>query len=129
VFADPLTISPDNLSSVNTNLVTFDVVESVGKMRRRLNAATSISDPEHMVTNHFIQGSEAAGNLVDRHLLQFSRTERDVAGKPHILVVNTTVSVPRNGLFVDADVRRLLNWAANFIQTSTNAARFTQGQS
>lgn len=129
MYADPLTISPDNLSSVSTNMVTFDVTEASGKMRKRLNPLTTISDPELMVVNHFQQGSEQAGNLADRHLLQFSRSERDAAGKASLLVVNTTVLVPRNGLFALTDVRRLFNWQANFLSTSTNLERLLTGQS
>jgi len=129
MFVDQLTISPDNLSSVSTNLVTWNVIDASGKLRRRLNGATTISEPEHMVINHFVQGSESAGNLADRHLLQFSRVEKDAAGKAYTMTFNGTLLVPRTTLFTSAEARRLVNLAANFMMTSTNLDRFLTGES
>lgn len=132
MFADPLTISPDAPTRATTNNVTWDVNESLGKMRKRLNAATSIQDsPEYLVMNHFTQGSEKDGTLADRHLLQLSRVERDTAGKPFTSVLNVTLLIPRNALFSTADITRQFNLAANFLADTGNGrlAAFIAGQS
>lgn len=129
MFADPILVSPDPVTIVTSNNVTFDVVEQSGKMRRRKNAATTPSDPENLVVNHFVQGSEAAGTLADRHLIQTSRVERDVAGKPFTCIVNLTLTVPRNGLFSTADVQRQVNLISNFINAAGYVGKILDGQS
>lgn len=129
MLADPLLVSPDAYTIVASNNVTFDLVEATGKLRRRKNAATSISDPELLVINHFLQGSEAAGTLADRHLIQTSRVERDTLGKPYVCVANLTLTVPRVGLFSDAEVLRQVNLLANLAGASGRLASILAGQS
>lgn len=129
MFADPLLISPDALTIATSNQVTFSVIETQGKMRKRKNSATTPSDPENMVINHFVQGSEAAGTLADRHLIQLSRVERDTAGKPFTCVVNLTLTVPRNGLFSTAEVTRQIQLLANFVLASGKVASVLDGES
>jgi hypothetical protein len=95
----------------------------------RLNSATSLSDPEKLVIKHSVSGSEKGGNLVDRHLVSFSRVERDEDGKAHQCTVNVTIAVPRNGLFSTAEVTRQLALASNFLHTSGITAAILQNQS
>lgn len=130
MIADPLTTSTDAPTALATNVVTWDLTDSVGKMRKRLNAATTLADsPEFLVINHFTQGSEAAGNLADRHLIQFSRVERDTAGKPYTQVCSLTFTVPRISIFGNADVQRHLNMMSNFSLTAGRLAQILGGQS
>ena len=130
MFADPLTISPDTLSPSATNPVTWDLVEATGRMRRRINNASTADLPENLVINHFVQGNEKVPtSLVDRHLVQFSRVERDTAGNPYTSIVNVTMSVPRIGLFTAAEMQRQIYLSCNFLLASGRVAALMAGQS
>jgi hypothetical protein len=128
-LSDPLSISPTTPTIGTGSDVDFVVTSRAGSSCERLNDATTLSDPEKLVIKHQVTGTEKQGNLVDRHLVQLSRVERDSDGVAHACVVNVTMSVPRNGLFSTAEVTRQVAILANLLFDTGMTAAILQNQS
>lgn len=128
-YADPLTVSPTAPTAGTGSNVTFNKIRQAAQEAERLDAATTLSDPQKLVIKHQTSGSEKAGNLIDRHLVSFSRVERDSSGNAAAAVVNLTISVPRNNMFSTSEVQTQVNMLVNFIMGSGNLAALLQGQS
>lgn len=109
---------------------TFTTVNVNGTGVTRLDSATTIQLPTKMIVNHTQSGAGDA--VVDRHLVQFSRTELDANGMPYTTVVNLTMAVPRRSVG-NVTVKDLLAHIKDLIDTggvaSADVDKILQGQS
>lgn len=109
---------------------TFTTVSVNGANVTRLDSATTIQQPTKMVINHTTSGS--GDDLVDRHLIQFSRTELDANGLRFTTIVNLTMAVPRRSSSNTA-VKDLVSFIKDLVDTagvaSADLDKILQGQS
>lgn len=80
---------------------------------RRINSATTLAAPELCTIKHSKTGSGV--NAIDRHLVQFSRTEADAAGVPRTATVNFTIAVPQSSVFSTTEVIDLVAYLVDLI--------------
>jgi hypothetical protein len=69
---------------------------------RRIDQASTLTAPNNLVIKHSRTGNGA--NAVDRHLVQFTRTELDALGLARTAVVNLTIAVPQSTVFSSTEV-------------------------
>lgn len=128
-LADPIQIE------YSTEDPIFVSTKNLPDGRQRLNQATSIQEPETLTVRHQVSGSSKAGNLADRHLVQFSRVEiNEETGVAQTAQVNVTMVVPRAGTFSSADMLRMVDVIASFLTSSDggsvrHATRVLRGES
>lgn len=95
----------------------------------RLDDQTNLTEPHLLVIRHQTQGTPKAGNVVDRHLISFSRTEKHPdTGALYTAVQNWTLSVPRVGLFSDGECFQMKTLLDELL-TSANLSKILRGES
>jgi hypothetical protein len=99
---EPLFAADIVLDDVSGDDATYRLVSSEKDGSKRIDIATSLASPAHLAIRHSVSGS--AGNSVDRHLVQFTRTFQDDLGKPLTVTTNFTLAVPRNVAITAGDV-------------------------
>jgi len=112
---DTISLSADLAGVAATNMNSFVLIKRGPLETERLHSASDLSNPELLIVKHQISGSEKTGGVIDRHLISFVRTERDVNAVAHRSVVNLTLTVPRVGLFDNADMLRQVAFMANLM--------------
>jgi hypothetical protein len=109
---------------------TFTPVNVAANGITRLDAATTLAEPTRMVINHTTSGK--GDSLIDRHLIQFTRTELDANDVPYTTIVNLTIANPRKATG-SATVKDLLSFLKDLIDTagvaSADVDKILQGQS
>lgn len=91
---------------------TFKLIKYLPDGAYRADASTTLSEPLAMAIRHSQSGSNQ--KVTDRHLVQFSLT--DVTdGVESVLVVNTTISCPRNGVFTQDNIDDLVSYMISFL--------------
>lgn len=76
--------------------VTFKRVGSLQNGSRWIDAATTLTAPAFMEILHNSTGK--GSDIIDRHLVRFTRTLADAAGVPRTLTGNYTLAVPRSAI-------------------------------
>jgi len=82
------------LDDVSGDDVTYRLTSRDGSGSKRIDVATTLSEPAFLSIRHSASGK--GSDIVDRHLVQFTRTKNDSNGTPRTLTLNLTVAVPRN---------------------------------
>jgi hypothetical protein len=85
------------LDDVSGDDVTYRLTARDGSGSKRIDIATTLAEPAFLSIRHSQAGKGA--DIVDRHLVQFTRTKNDTNGVPRTMTVNLTVAVPRNTAF------------------------------
>lgn len=98
----------------------FVQIERSGTLVRRIDDASNLSLPVTCVISHNTSGK--GDSIVDRHLVQFAKTELDTNGAPVTSVVNMTIAAPRALTSSLATSQELVGYAVNFL-LGVNAAR------
>jgi len=80
---------------------------------RRIDTASTLSQPQNLVIKHSKSGQGL--NAIDRHLVQFSRTELDSNGVPRTAIVNFTMAVPQSTVFSSAEILDLAGYLVDLI--------------
>jgi len=101
------------LDDASGDAVAYALISRDGKGTVRRDVATTNSEPGLMAIRHDISGKGA--NILDRRLLQFSKTVTDDQGVPRIATVNLSLIVPRHDVITDQIVIDLVANAADFI--------------
>lgn len=104
------TLTLDGTTGTEASFV-LQTTDSTGA--RRINSATTLAAPESLIIKHSKSGSGA--NAVDRHLVQFSRTELDSAGVPRTAIVNFTMAVPQSSVFTTSEITDLASYLVDLI--------------
>lgn len=104
------TLTLDDASGDDTVYVLIS--QDVNGSTRR-DQATSNAEPSVLRIQHTKSGSGT--NTIDRHLVQFSKTELDVNGVPRNAVVNLTMAVPQAAVITNQDVIDLVSNLIDFI--------------
>lgn len=115
--------------------VTYRLVSTDNQGTRRIDIATNLSAPAHLAIRHSTTGKGA--DIVDRHLVQFTRTIVDSNGSPRTLTVNLTMAVPRSAVItsqiVKDQVMNLLDLMSDgtltTLATSNNIDSLLRGES
>jgi hypothetical protein len=123
------------LDTVSGADVTFKLIKSSENGTTRIDVATTAAAPALMQVKHSVQGRGT--DAVDRHLVQFSRTVVDTAGKPFVITVNLTLAVPRNVAVTNAIVKDVVANLVDFLAdgaiaslaTTTNLDAILRGES
>lgn len=124
MFADTLT--PND----GTAAVSFTKTKQLPDGAVRMNIATDLTTPELITIRHSSTGQANKGNLVDRHLVQVSRAERDTeTGVIHTANVNLTLAIPRTSQFTNAEVERLFTILKNVIPDAAALGQILRGES
>jgi hypothetical protein len=97
----------------------FALVNQDGTGSRRLNIASTLSEPILMSIKHSSSGTGASA--VDRHLVQFSNVQEATSG-PKTAIVNFTISAPRDSSISSLMIEDLV---ANLIDFLTDGALAT----
>lgn len=84
---------------------------------KRLDTASTLTEPRSLVIKHSVQGSGA--NAIDRHLVQASYTKVNSSGVPRTGTVNLTIAMPRDTVITSAIIEDLL---ANIVSLVCNHA-------
>lgn len=111
-FTDTLTL--DNATGVDT---VYALITRDNTGTKRLNTATSLTEPDNLVIKHSSSGVGA--NAIDRHLIQFSRTNVDAVGVPRTAIVNFTIAQPRSAALTNAEVIDLVSNLIDLISDGT----------
>jgi hypothetical protein len=131
VLGDPIVFNPGGAYSPTPGGdVTFTTTRQEPGASTRLNIATDLSLPEYMVVRHSVQGGKA-DKIVDRHLVQFTRAERDPdTGQIYTIQSNMTLVVPRVALFTVEEVRALVKRYGQLLMTDSDAnlAKILRGE-
>lgn len=90
------------LDDVSGDDSTYRLVSNHTDGTRRIDIATDLSEPAFLTIRHSQSGS--GNKVVDRHLVQFTRTFTDSLGATFVVTTNFTVAVPRTGAVTAADV-------------------------
>ena len=98
-----------------------------GSGSQRIDVSSNLSNPRVMKLSHSSSGKGV--DAVDRHLVQFASTETDVNGKVVTVIVNTTLSVPRNSQISRTDIDDLLAFTKNFFAVSANVDAILRNES
>lgn len=127
-LSDTINLSPNAPTAASGSEKVYVLTGRDGTSSTRMNQATDLSNPELLVIKHQKVGSETnGGTIVDRHLIQLSRTERDANGKAHAMIVNFTLAIPRNGLFSDGETDGMCWQLANLL-LDANIAKIVRGE-
>jgi hypothetical protein len=94
------------LDDASGDAISYVLLSRDGSGTKRLDSASTLSEPRHMVVKHSVQGSNA--EAIDRHLVQFTHTKLTTAGSPKTAVVNLTVAVPRDTVITATIVNDLV---------------------
>jgi hypothetical protein len=95
---------------------------------KRIDSFPTLPTVRTMSVKHSTMGSVKGGDIADRHLLQFTYSVNDAAGKAQLLTLNCTLAVPRSTSIVRADVDHLIAFAKNFLITA-NVDKLLRGES
>lgn len=74
--------------------VTYRKTASLSNGSEWIDVATNLTEPGRMKILHSSNGK--GSDVVDRHLVSFSRTLVDATGSPRTVTLNFTMSVPRS---------------------------------
>lgn len=107
-FTDTLTLDDATGDPVVYALVGRDLNGS-----SRIDTATTATEPSNLVIKHSKSGANS--NVVDRHLVQVSKTLSDSAGVSRTAIVNFTVAVPRSAVITQAMVFDMISNLIDFI--------------
>lgn len=115
--------------------VTYRLVSSDNTGTKRIDIATTLAAPAHLAIRHSVAGKGA--DIVDRHLVQFTRTIVDTNGSPRTLTVNLTLAVPRSSVITSQIVKdQIMNLldlmsdgALTTLATSANIDSLLRGES
>lgn len=69
-----------------------------------------------MTIRHSLQKNKA-GDITDRHLVQFSSTKADASGAQSTATLNFTLAVPRNGVVDRNEINHLIAFLVDFLDT------------
>lgn len=118
------TISLNDASAASKSFVQNKISETGST---RIDTTTNLSAPRTMVIGHTTSGQGA--KVVDRHLIQFSHNETDLAGNLQTAVVNVTISVPRAAAISRVEIDDLIAFARNFTGVSANIDSILRNES
>lgn len=107
-FTDTLTLDDATGDAITYALVGRDLNGST-----RINTATTAAEPSNFVVKHSKSGT--GSGVVDRHLVQVTKTLNDSTGVPRTAIVNFTLAVPRNSVITSAMVIDLVSNLIDFI--------------
>lgn len=115
--------------------VTYRLVSRDANGARRIDIATDLTQPAHLVIRHATNGSGA--NAVDRHNITFTRVLNDSAGVPRTASFSMTWNVPRNAIITPQIVKDMTANAADLITdgaiaslaTTANISSLLRGES
>jgi len=108
-FPDPLSLE-NGFNAANSYTRTSQ--DASGS--RWFDTAASATEPRTLEIKHQVSGK--GKDAVDRHLIKISTTKLDTEQVPHIVVVSTTLSLPRNTIVTATNV---YNNVANMIDLLT----------
>jgi hypothetical protein len=80
---------------------------------RRIDSASTLTEPRLLTVKHSKTGTGA--NAIDRHLIQFTRTELDAATIPRTATVNLTIAVPQSSVFSAAEIQDMVAYLVDLI--------------
>lgn len=115
--------------------VVYRLVSTDNQGTRRIDVATNLAAPAHLTIRHSTAGKGA--DVVDRHLVQFTRTVVDANGSPRTLTVNFTMQVPRSSAVTSQIVKDqimnlldlLSDGALTTLATAANIDALLRGES
>lgn len=107
-FTDTLTLDDATGDAVTYALIGRDLNGS-----SRINTATTATEPANFVIKHSRSGANS--NVVDRHLVQVTKTKSDTAGVSRTAIVNLTIAVPRSAVITQDDVIDMVSNLIDFI--------------
>lgn len=87
----------------------------------RYNPESGSSTPERHVFKHST-GNVAGLGIVDRRLSQYSLVKLGADGKPKTLIVNVTISEPRDGTFTADEVWDAVSFSKEMLSEARVAA-------
>jgi len=95
------------LDDASGDEVTYALIsqDATGSVRR--DTATTNAEPGSLTIRHSRAGK--GPNVIDRHLVQFARTEIDSNGVPRTAIVNFTMAVPQSTVFTNAEIIDLVS--------------------
>lgn len=96
---------------------TFALVGQDSVSSKRLDTASTLSEPRSLVIKHSASGSGA--NAVDRHLVQSSVTKLNSSGVARTGTVNLTIAMPRDTVITSALIEDCI---ANIVSLISNHA-------
>lgn len=93
--------------------VTYRLVSQQADGTRRINVASTLALPDTLTLKHSVTGK--VPSVVDRHLVQVSKTVSTLTGSAPV-IVNFTVTVPRDVAVTSAIVYDVITHMVDFLQ-------------
>jgi len=101
------------LDDASGDATTYALISRDGTGTVRRNTATTNSEPGLMAIRHSASGKKM--DVIDRHLVQFSKTVTDDGGIPRTATVNLSFIVPRHDAITDEMVIDIASNAIDFV--------------
>lgn len=96
---------------------TFALVGGDVSSSKRLDTASTLTEPRMLTVKHSTSGQGAAA--IDRHLIQCSVTKLNTAGTPRTGTVNLTIAMPRDSIITQNMIE---DCVANIVSLVCNPA-------
>jgi hypothetical protein len=104
------TLTLDNSSGTEA---TFSLQGRDNQGSRRIDTASTLTEPRSLIIKHSKTGNGV--NAIDRHLIQFSRTELDSATVPRTAIVNLTMAVPQSAVFSSSEIKDMVAYLVDLV--------------
>jgi len=114
-LTDTLTLKSSAGASHTFNLLYKDINGT-----KRIDVAGTLTEPGPNVIKHTTSGQGV--NIVDRHLIQFSKTLLDALGVPRTATVNMTIALPRSVVLTNTVVADLISYLVSLITDGSFSA-------
>lgn len=111
------TLTLDNSAGVESS---FAILYRDSDSTKRIDTAGTLTEPQTCVIKHTTSGQGA--NIIDRHLIQFSKLLQDTAGVNRTATVNLTLAVPRNTVITNTVVINLLSFLIDLVADGSFSA-------
>lgn len=129
-ISDSLAISSAAPTIGSGSNKTYVTIKRTGQETERIDDSTDISAPTLLKIRHQVVGTEKQKNIIDRHNVVLSKTERDADGVAHEMSLSYTITVPRSaGLFSTTEAGDLLKQLINFLYGSGVHVSLLRGES
>lgn len=96
---------------------TFTYLGGDATSSKRMDTASTLTEPRLLVIRHSVSGSGAAA--VDRHLIQCSVTKLNTSDVPRTGTVNMTIAMPRDTIITKEEIEDCI---ANIVSLVCNHA-------
>lgn len=114
MFVSNITLNNSAAVAKNFVLVSTGAANSI----RMDNGTTNVA-PRKMLISHSVSTLKD-GIVQDRHLLSFQTTKINSVGKPVTMIHNRTITLPRDPIFLAADIADVVAFDRNWTATQAN---------